>query len=553
MGDKIRIDARVQDLETGNIIMGQKVVGEDPFTLVDSLTQKIAMSLNVTTTKGENRSVSTFMSSSPEAYKHYQLGLKKMLNELFDDAIVEYRKAIEIDSSFALPYMRIGMSYIFNSRQTDGERYLRLAKERESGLPVREQSLLDVYADIWLEQNFNSAFVKMASFVNKYPDDKEGHSIYGLLVDTFSKDTVKAFAHLDTALAIDPTFQFALSFYAQIYSQRNQYENALKYAEKIREYHPESPQAYLTLGLLYSRLGRNDDAIAEYELLLDRYPDNSSAMLRLSNHYILKKEFDKADKQIEAFKSYYNDDSYEMISYYYQKANLALWRGELSKGTDYRIKAYKEALKTGDSAQIANSLNTVSTYYSRMGIKDSALYYLKESNKYRTGFNKINYPLEFVSIAPERAEEIRKVFNESLDEFRARIPSDMWSLIDNVEKLFNAEASYDTSGMIEAFIDMKKTQTQDSNNRALGRLYTLTGEYEKGKELLISFIGGENESSTAYNYITSHYYLGIAEEGLGNKQAAIEHYNEVLKYWGKADIQTEEIKDTKKRLSILTS
>ncbi|MEE8577552.1 MAG: serine/threonine-protein kinase, partial [candidate division Zixibacteria bacterium] len=38
LGDKIRIDARLQDVASGNIIFGEKVVGDDPFTLVDSLT-----------------------------------------------------------------------------------------------------------------------------------------------------------------------------------------------------------------------------------------------------------------------------------------------------------------------------------------------------------------------------------------------------------------------------------------------------------------------------------------------------------------------------------
>jgi len=44
MGENIRIDARLEELETGRIISTSKVVGTDPFTLVDSLTDKIALS-----------------------------------------------------------------------------------------------------------------------------------------------------------------------------------------------------------------------------------------------------------------------------------------------------------------------------------------------------------------------------------------------------------------------------------------------------------------------------------------------------------------------------
>ena len=47
LGDKIRIDARLEEIETGKIMLVEKVVGEDPFVLVDSLTNKIAQSLNI--------------------------------------------------------------------------------------------------------------------------------------------------------------------------------------------------------------------------------------------------------------------------------------------------------------------------------------------------------------------------------------------------------------------------------------------------------------------------------------------------------------------------
>ncbi|MEW5925170.1 MAG: serine/threonine-protein kinase, partial [Candidatus Zixiibacteriota bacterium] len=77
MGEKIRIDARLEDVESGRIILGEKVVGDDPFALVDSLTQKIAQSLNVQGALANNRGVAEFTSSSPEAYRYYIQGMEK--------------------------------------------------------------------------------------------------------------------------------------------------------------------------------------------------------------------------------------------------------------------------------------------------------------------------------------------------------------------------------------------------------------------------------------------------------------------------------------------
>ncbi|HVP07132.1 MAG TPA: protein kinase, partial [Candidatus Acidoferrum sp.] len=216
MGNKIRIDARLEDIASGKVLLGEKVVGDDPFSLVDSLTDKIAVSLNIQREGGE-QSVSTFTSSSPEAYKTYLAGMNKFGMQLYDDAIVEFEKAIKIDSTFALPYMRIAMSNAFKSRQQKAAIYFAKAKQYESKLPVHERTLLDIYADIWLNHKFNDAFAKMEAMVKTYPDDLEARSIYAVLVNEFTKDTTKAFALLDTVIAANPRYEFVLTYRSQAY------------------------------------------------------------------------------------------------------------------------------------------------------------------------------------------------------------------------------------------------------------------------------------------------------------------------------------------------
>ncbi|HEX2897413.1 MAG TPA: hypothetical protein VHP63_05110, partial [candidate division Zixibacteria bacterium] len=76
LGDQIRIDARLEDVATGNIILTEKVIGTDAFSLVDSLTSKLALSLNIRDMEKMN-TVSMFTSSSEEAYKHYLRGMEQ--------------------------------------------------------------------------------------------------------------------------------------------------------------------------------------------------------------------------------------------------------------------------------------------------------------------------------------------------------------------------------------------------------------------------------------------------------------------------------------------
>ncbi|MFQ5500343.1 MAG: protein kinase [Candidatus Zixiibacteriota bacterium] len=71
LGDKIRIDARLEDSETGQILLAEKVIGEDPFSLVDSLTDKIAQSLNIQGELARTDRVSQFFGSSAEVVSFF--------------------------------------------------------------------------------------------------------------------------------------------------------------------------------------------------------------------------------------------------------------------------------------------------------------------------------------------------------------------------------------------------------------------------------------------------------------------------------------------------
>ena len=70
---------------------------------------------------------------------------------------------------------------------------------------------------------------------------------------------------------------------------------------------------------------------------------------------------------------------------------------------------------------------------------------------------------------------------------------------------------------------------------------------------MMKFLEGEYLSNNAWRYLNAVYYVGRAEEGLGDTAGAIRRYQEVLKYWGEADIQIEPIREAKERLARLTS
>lgn len=555
LGEKIRIDARLEDVASGQIILAEKVVGADPFILVDSLTQKIAQSLNVKEMMEENRQVADITSSSPEAYRHYVMGLEKHDGRHFDEAIDQFEKAIAIDSTFALPYMRIGLAHIFQGHQQFGASYFAAAKRFEDRLPLRDKNLLDIYADTWLNSEFDEAFVKLRTFVGNYPDDKEARMFYSLFLSQIADDQDGALAQLDTVLMLDPKSLMVHELLAERFRVAGEYEKAIEHAALIKKYHPGSPTSYETLASLYQRLGKFDEAASECEGLLRIDPGNSSALILLTSVHVLQRNFEAAEGSAERIRENHANDPYLMRTYYGIMTNLANWRGRFNTALNYQIEGLEQARLTDDSAQVSSHCERMANFLIDLDMKDSAAVLADESSRWAVLFQKLNYPFLLVELNHDSVPEARELFSEALAEFKSKVPSELWEIGDILNEMFDALCRADTSAMIAAGERMiaMPNQRNTSNVLDLGELLVLTGKYAEGRELLQELISGPSQTSLARYYLRAVYYIGMAEEGLGNIPQATAKYREVLKYWGEPEIEIDIITDTGSRLARLTS
>lgn len=555
LGDQIRIDARLEDVATGEIILTEKVIGPDAFSLVDSLTMKLASSLNIKNLESIGN-VRLYTSSSEEAYKHYLKGLEQFLEQRWDESRESFNNALEIDSTFALPYMRIGMSYIFEGRTVQGKEYFKKAKQYEDRLPQRDRNLLDIYSDIWLDQEFNDAFTKLEVFVKNHPDDKEGRAVYGMLIWGFQKDSAKAFAQIDTALQLDPFFLLAQMFQISIARQSGNIPRVIETAENIKKYYPESPLAHEELAVAYKIQGKYREAIDELKQLYASFPSQKVYLTEISGLFILTRDFDSAHSYLTKYRQVVKDDPFEMANYYESQANLQSWRGQFDAVINSLKLAAENSIKTGDSNAVMSSLAQLSMTYDRLEITDSALHYAEKSNKWATAFSKVSYPMMLLNLDYGRREEAKKIFEKVLPELRAKMPTDLQPVIEEFDKMFEATYDADTVRIIaalDAIVKGQKNTPTSFNYFNLAVLNVETGNFERGRELFLPFVEGNDQSSGGFVYLLSNYYLGRANEGLNKKKDAIKNYTEFLNYWDKADMQTKEIKDTRERLAKLTT
>ncbi|MDZ4723563.1 MAG: thermonuclease family protein [candidate division Zixibacteria bacterium] len=149
----------------------------------------------------------------------------------------------------------------------------------------------------------------------------------------------------------------------------------------------------------------------------------------------------------------------------------------------------------------------------------------------------------------------RPLMEKAVSEFKSRVPSQIWPIGDNLQELYNGYVQSDTTLIINALQKLDENrgnQGGDENKLRLGILKILTGQYADGKKLLEPIIFGPKESTEGNNFGFGLYYVGVANDGLGNKKDAIENFKLLLSYWGKADIEIKEIRDARARLAKLT-
>jgi eukaryotic-like serine/threonine-protein kinase len=554
LGTKIRIDARLEDVASGKIILAEKVISDDPMTLVDSLATRMASAMNIRGLSLVDKGVSQLTTSSPEAYKYYHLGMQKFLDVVYDEAIANLNKAVALDSTFALAYMRIGMSYVFEGRLQDAVPYFHTAKRFEAHLPAKERNLLDVYTEIWLKQDFDVALTKMKTLVDSYPDDKESKAVYALLRWQLSKDTTGALQLLHEVLKQDPKYQLALTFLVQCYESQKDFDKAIESAKQLQQYHPESPAAARKLGELYTLQDRFGEAIVAYNDVLKRYPGDAEALSSLIDCYVKQHDFANADHYAEEYREAHESDPFRMVDYYKWKANLANWSGKFKTSMKYRFSSLAQAYETRDSARIVTALQAVSSYYQVFDLLDSAAYYRRKSLPWSGMFQRLNYAIGLVGIDRSYADEVRALQRESMAELRSRVPENLQSLGDGIQKMFDGYVAADTAMIIEGLKQVYTVGGSDAETRrAIGELYVQTSKYREGIEWLLPLVSGSDRSTSGFFYPYDNYLLGVAKEALGDKQAAIKYYHEMLRYWDNPEIELKEIRDAKARLARLTA
>jgi eukaryotic-like serine/threonine-protein kinase len=174
LGDQgiVRLGASVYDVRSAVLLGSTQVEGRiDSLTsLIDRLTiDLLRLGLIPTATGYSPPNLARVTTSSLPALKAYLAGEREYRQGRWFSAAAHFREAVELDSTFARAFYRLGWAMLWAGRGREAAReYLARAATLATGLPVRDSLLLSV---VRISDESESALRRLTT---EYPDDADG-------------------------------------------------------------------------------------------------------------------------------------------------------------------------------------------------------------------------------------------------------------------------------------------------------------------------------------------------------------------------------------------
>lgn len=277
-GDQLRITAQLVDASNGKQLWAERYDRKlaDVFALQDDVTKKIVQALAVRLTPAEKGKLGHSGTNNLAAYDSLLQGLQyyrqrnKEGNAL---ARAAYRRAIELDPTYARAYGALAITYTYES--AFGYSELNPDEARERALELAQKAVA-------LDASSPEAYWALG------------------FVHLFRKEYDKAEAAAKQAVVLAPNFADGYGLLAFISNWQGKAEDAARYIRKGMALNPYYTNEYpWNLGLAYYLLGQYPEAV---KVLQDALGRNESAViprLFLASCYVRLGRLDDAKWEVE--------------------------------------------------------------------------------------------------------------------------------------------------------------------------------------------------------------------------------------------------------------
>jgi len=277
-GDRVRIAVQLIDTRSQSQLWAEQYEGDskDLLTLqrdvAEAIARQISARLGIVRANGtgEARRHSTVAA----AYEHYLRGRYHGRQDTTDGlhkAMQDFRRAIELDPSYALAYSGLADTY----------------------------ALLGSYGVLPMGEAYPRGRAAARKALELDDTLGEAHNSLAAISADFYWEWADAERHFKRAVELSPNDETAHASYSSYLATMGRHEEALTFATRARDLDPVSPSALHNLGVVHYFARRYDDAITQFRETLDLDPAHGGSYVMLGRVYVAKGLADRAVGELE--------------------------------------------------------------------------------------------------------------------------------------------------------------------------------------------------------------------------------------------------------------
>ena len=514
--------------------------------MIDNLSENIRIGLkeNVSEIKASTANVAEITSPNLEAYQHYFKGEEQIDRLDFKQAQVEFKMAIELDSTFGLAYYRLAYAVDWEMNPQHSAQYISKAMSLINRIPEKERYLARALA-VNLQEGRSAAILALKEMEKIYPNDKE--MLYNIGDWSYHVgDYVKAKQYLEKVLTMDPVFIRALQHLTWTYRDLGLFEKMYQVAKKYISI-SDSKESFELITDAYIELGNFKEGLQFIKRTRELHSERDYLAMLTAKFYVFQERYDDAEKELKTLIAEDKPQSSRKLGYS-KLVTFYCYLGkhrEAIKACDYVIDYYWQQKDTS----LAAYWHIVKGHLIYVGWNDNkaAEIEIRKTYPYQASIDNIFYWTGLT---------IFYIYNGEFDAAikLAKSTSMKWwnlavlSLIHNQKKeCTESEVLLDTvlqscPGFlkIELFYQLAECQFEQK-------------KYNKSAQLLIKMQSIRNTGlgMRAFYYPKSYYLLGKIYEQKGDQGLALKNYTKFLDMWKNADEDLPDLIDAKKRLADL--
>jgi len=532
----LRLDVRVQDTQSGQILFSDKVEAPDIqgiFGMVDAITTQLAERFVPSATLASNGpSIEEAATPNLEAYKHYQLGLDLERRAFYEDAIREFEEAIRLDPQFALGYWHLSGDYQVLGDQRKSRQVWPKIKELQTRLP--RQYLLQFQAQEAFRAGEDAGGIQiLESLLKEFPRAEEAR---GTLEEDLRQvgEAARAVSVLQEGLQLDPKSDMLLNGLVYAQAQTGDLPAALKADDQYMAVRPNDPNPWDDRGDVLFEANHNDEAVQAYRRVIVLKPDFIAYQeyLKLALVYADERKFDLADSVLHEYVQRVTGVAKLYLPMFI--AQFQETRGDLAGARANFQRAVRDLAQGGQNAGADSALQSLAMISLLTGEGMASDLAFARQQKLSGWENRVIALLEAAQGDAAASERSLQLYAAA----RPELGPPGIERIRNYNALYAALVRKDAQGVLAAAGRLNNV-IYPIFRYPCGWACFGTKDYARAEQDLRAAILEENDLSDPNKMLTrsplrgamAHFYLGQVYEVTGKRDQAANEYQEFLSHF----------------------